>query len=109
MGTSLDSNDPDSLSTLLDGTLAPSYERSLDLVVPGLHELFVAGRAEYDQAKRKAIYDKVQRLAIEQTPMVGLAWRSQAYAMAKDVDGFTNLPGALTFYSGYTLETTTFA
>jgi ABC-type transport system substrate-binding protein len=109
MGTALDSNDPDSLSTLLDGTLAPSYGRSFDLVVPGLHELFVAGRAEYDQAKRKAIYDKVQRLAIEQTPVVGLAWRSQAYAMAKDVDGFTNLPGALTFYSGYTLETTTIA
>jgi peptide/nickel transport system substrate-binding protein len=106
MGTALDYNDPDALSSLLDGTLPPSYGRSFDLVVPGLHELFVAGRAEYDPAKRKVIYDKVQRLALDQAPVVGLAWRSQAYAMAKDVDGFTNLPGALTFYSGYTLEQT---
>ncbi len=109
MGTALDSNDPDALTTLLDGTLAPSYGRSFDLIVPGLHELLVAGRAEYDQGKRKTIYDKVQRLALDQAPVVGLAWRSQAYAMAKDVDGFTNLPGALTFYSGYTLENTSFA
>jgi peptide/nickel transport system substrate-binding protein len=108
MGTALDTNDPDSLTTLIDGTLPPSYGRSFDLVVPGLHDLLGAGRAEYDQAKRKAIYDKVQQLAVEQAPIVGLAWRSQAYAMAKDVTGFTNLPGALTFYSGYTLETTTF-
>ncbi len=109
MGTALDYNDPDALSSLLDGTLPPSYGRSFDLVVPGLHDLFVAGRAEYDPAKRKVIYDKVQRLALDQAPVVGLAWRSQAYAMAKDVDGFTNLPGALTFYSGYTLEQTYFA
>ena len=108
MGTALDYNDPDALSSLLDGTLPPSYGRSFDLVVPGLHELLAAGRAEYDPAKRKVIYDKVQRLALDQAPVVGLAWRSQAYAMAKDVDGFTNLPGALTFYSGYTLEQTYF-
>lgn len=108
MGTALDYNDPDALSSLLDGTLPPSYGRSFDLVVPGLHELLAAGRAEYDPAKRKVIYDKVQRLALDQAPVVGLAWRSQAYAMAKDVDGFANLPGALTFYSGYTLEQTYF-
>ncbi|HEY6431551.1 MAG TPA: ABC transporter substrate-binding protein [Acetobacteraceae bacterium] len=108
MGTALDYNDPDALSSLLDGTLPPSYGRSFDLVAPGLHELLAAGRAEYDPAKRKVIYDKVQRLALDQAPVVGLAWRSQAYAMAKDVDGFTNLPGALTFYSGYTLEQTHF-
>ncbi|HSU07483.1 MAG TPA: ABC transporter substrate-binding protein [Acetobacteraceae bacterium] len=108
MGTALDSNDPDSLSTLIDGTLPAAYGRSYDLVVPGMHDLLAAGRAEYDLTKRKAVYDKVQRLALEQAPIVGLAWRSQAYAMAKDVDGFTNLPGALTFYSGYTLEDTHF-
>ena len=35
-----------------------------------------------------------------------LAWRAQGYAMARDVQGFKNLPGALTFYSGFTLEDT---
>jgi peptide/nickel transport system substrate-binding protein len=39
-------------------------------------------------------------------PIVGLTWREQAYAMAKDVSGFTNLPGMLTFVSGVTLENT---
>jgi peptide/nickel transport system substrate-binding protein len=33
-----------------------------------------------------------------------LCWRSQGYAMARDVQGFVNLPGGLNFYSGYMLE-----
>jgi len=57
-------------------------------------------------AKRRAIYAEMEKVALEQVPMVGLAWRTQAYAMAKDVTGFRNLPGALTFYSGITLEET---
>jgi hypothetical protein len=35
-----------------------------------------------------------------------LAWRSQGYAMAKEVTGFKNLPGALSFISGLTFEDT---
>jgi peptide/nickel transport system substrate-binding protein len=101
MGSATESNDPDGLSPLIDGTLSPSYERSYDLVVPGLHALLAAGRAEFDQAKRFAIYAKVQRLALDYAPVVTLCWRSQAYAMKKSVAGFANLPGALTFYSGY--------
>jgi peptide/nickel transport system substrate-binding protein len=109
MGSAAESNDPDGLTPLIDGTLSPSYERSYDLAVPGLHKLLVAGRAEFDQAKRKAIYDQVQELVVKEAPIVGLCWRSQAYAMKKTVEGFHNLPGALTFYSGYTLEDTTLA
>jgi peptide/nickel transport system substrate-binding protein len=108
-GTSLDSNDPDSMSQAIDGTLAASYGRSYDLPIPKLHELLVAGRGEFDLAKRKEIYAEVEKIALEQVPMVGLAWRKQAYAMAKDVTGFHNLPGALTFYSGVTLEETSIA
>jgi peptide/nickel transport system substrate-binding protein len=106
MGSAAESNDPDGLSPLIDGTLSPSYERSYDLALPALHKLLVDGRAEFDQAKRKAIYDQVQALVAKETPIVGLCWRSQAYAMKKNVEGFHNLPGALTFYSGYTLEDT---
>ena len=43
---------------------------------------------------------------LEQAPMVGLCFRSQGYAMSKRCHGFHNLPGALTFYSGTTLEQT---
>ena len=32
-----------------------------------------------------------------------------SYAMTKDLDGFTDMPGALTFYSAATLETVAFA
>jgi len=62
--------------------------------------LVKAGRAEFDAAKRKAIYREMEALVIEEAPMVGLAWRSQGYAMAERVTGFKNLPGALSFYSG---------
>ncbi|MGH7050102.1 MAG: ABC transporter substrate-binding protein [Acetobacteraceae bacterium] len=107
MGSAATSNDPNGISVFIDGTLSPSYVRSYDLVVPGLAKLLAAGRAEFDPAKRKAIYDQVQKLCLQQTPIVSLCWREQAYAMAKDVHGFHNLPGELTFYSGYTLEDTT--
>jgi ABC-type transport system substrate-binding protein len=105
MGTAADSNDPDGLANLVDGSLAPSFSRSVNLKIDRITELFAAGRAEYDEAKRKAIYRELEGLAIEQAPFIGLTWRSQAYAMRRDVAGFTNLPGALTFYSGLTFET----
>ena len=38
--------------------------------------------------------------------MVGLCFRAQGYAMSRQVTGFQNLPGALTFYSGTTFEQT---
>jgi ABC-type transport system substrate-binding protein len=105
-GTSGDSNDPDSLAQAIDGELAASYARSFAMPTPKLHELLAAGRAEFDPAKRRAIYDQVQNVALDETPMASLCWRSQGYGMAKDVNGFHNLPGALTFYSGVTIEET---
>ncbi len=105
-GTSGDSNDPDSLAQVIDGELAASYARSFALPTPKLHELLAAGRGEFDPVKRRAIYDQVQSVALEEAPIMSLCWRSQGYGMAKDVSGFHNLPGALTFYSGTTLEET---
>jgi peptide/nickel transport system substrate-binding protein len=106
MGTAADSNDPDGLANILDGSLATAYIRSYGLKTPRISELFAAGRAEFDDAKRKAIYRELEQVAIEEAPIVGLTWRSQGYAMRKQVTGFRNLPGALTFYSGLTFETT---
>jgi ABC-type transport system substrate-binding protein len=105
-GTAADNNDPDGLANLIDGSLSPSYIRSFGVRVPRIEELLKAGRAEFDPAKRKAIYKEIEALAITLAPIAGLAWRSQGYAMAKDVTGFKNLPGALTFSSGITLEQT---
>ena len=67
-----------------------------------------AGRAEFDQAKRVAIYKDMQRAALEEVPLVGLAWREQGYGMDRSVKGFTNLPGALSTSSGNQLEETYF-
>ncbi|MCK6450009.1 MAG: ABC transporter substrate-binding protein [Alphaproteobacteria bacterium] len=104
MGTATDSNDPDALANLIDDSLSPSYVRSFGLKAPRISALLKAGRAEFDAAKRKAIYKEMETLAIAEAPIVGLAWRSQGYATRKEVTGFKNLPGALTFHSGITLE-----
>ena len=107
-GTTADNNDPDGLASLLDGELPPNNARSVGIHTPEIHQLFAAGRAEFDTAKRRAIYAKLEDLALDQCVMVGLAWRAQGYAMAKDVQGFHNLPGALNFFFGLTLEDAVF-
>jgi ABC-type transport system substrate-binding protein len=104
MGDAADSNDPDGIAKAIDGSLSPSYTRSFGLNIDRIAALIKAGRAEFDAAKRKTIYKDLEALAIEEVPMVGLAWRSQGYAMQNRVSGFKNLPGALTFYSGTTFE-----
>lgn len=106
MGTAADSNDPDGLSNFIDGTLSPSYVRSHGVKVDRIIELLQAGRVEFDETRRKAIYKELEKVAVDEVPIAGLAWRSQGYAMKKGVTGFKNLPGALTFYSGLTFEET---
>ncbi len=107
MGSASESNDPDGLSSFLDGRLSPSYVRSYALDSPELDELIDAGRAEFDAAKRQAIYTELQKVYLQEAPMVGLCFRAQGYAMSRQVRDFHNMPGALTFYSGTTFETTT--
>jgi peptide/nickel transport system substrate-binding protein len=104
MGSGADSNDPDGLSGFLAGNLAPSYTRSFGIDIPRIDQLLAAGRAEFDAAKRHATYLELQKIFLDEAPFVGLAWRAQGYAMAKQVQGFHNMPGALTFYSGTTFE-----
>lgn len=106
MGTATDSNEPDGLNNLIDGSLPASFVRSANLRVPKLEDLMRQGRAEFDAAKRREIYRQAQAVALAEVPMAGLAWRAQGYAMTKDVTGFTNMPGALSFFSGITLEET---
>lgn len=105
-GTVGDFNDPDSLTTFLGGGESTAYNRSFGYANPRIDGLLVKGRAELDPGKRKEIYRAVQQLALEDAAMVGLAWRSQGYAMHRGVRGFKNMPGFLTFYSGLTIEDT---
>ena len=109
MGTAAESNDPDGISNQIDGMLSPSYGRSINLPTPKTHELLAAGRAEFDEAKRHVIYAEMEKQALEEAYFVGIAWRAQGYAFTRDLKGFQNLPGALTFFSGYTLDGVEFA
>ncbi len=105
-GTTADSNDPDGLAPVMDSELSASYIRSAGVPTPELHALFAKGRATFEPAARRAIYDQVQDVALKTVPFASLAWRAQAYGMARAVQGFRNLPGALTGLSGITLEDT---
>ncbi|WP_158747736.1 ABC transporter substrate-binding protein [Acidisphaera sp. L21] len=107
-GVAADNNDPDGLTVVLDTSLSPSHGRSFGVQAPRTIEALARGRAEFDPAKRIAIYKDMQRAALEEVPLVGLAWRSQGYGMDRRVTGFTNLPGALSTSSGITLEYTDF-
>ncbi|HEY1492093.1 MAG TPA: ABC transporter substrate-binding protein, partial [Steroidobacteraceae bacterium] len=107
-GVAADNNDPDGLTPVMDTSLAPSQGRSFGVQAPRTVDAFARGRAEYDQAKRVQIYKELQEAALEEVPLVGLAWRSQGYGMDKRVTGFTNLPGALSTSSGVMLEETAF-
>lgn len=105
-GTVGDFNDPDSLTTFLAGGESAAYNRSFGYANPRVDELLAKGRAELNVQKRKDIYWTLERIALEDAPMVGLTWRSQGYGLQKNVKGFKNLPGFLTFYSGLTIEDT---
>jgi len=106
MGSAGDFNDPDALTNFLDGSRGNSYVRSFGFADPEINGLLAEGRQELDPTKRKAIYDKVHARALELAPIVPINWRAQGYATQSDVSGFRNMPGFLTFYSGYSIENT---
>lgn len=98
-------NDPSFLDQMLTpaGAMNASYGYNDETV----NRLLSEGRATTDLNERRAIYDELGEYVLEDTPFVGLGWRSQAYAYTTDVTGFSNIPGFLTFTSGYLLSSTT--
>ena len=71
---------------MIDGSLPASYVRSTGLRVPKIEELMAAGRAEFDQEKRRAIYTEMQKIALEQVPIVGLGSSATFSQIAKADD-----------------------
>lgn len=100
-------DDPDSLSVLLNPNPNGSYLRSYGYENARVGELLTQARGTPDQAGRKALYDEVVSLALEDAAFVGLTWRSDAFAMKAAVNGFHNMPGPATIFSPSTLEETT--
>ncbi|WP_419781205.1 ABC transporter substrate-binding protein [Maridesulfovibrio sp.] len=66
-------------------------------------ELLFEGRKVFKQSERKAIYDQVQTLLMEEVPMMYLNYYVNVDAVAKDVEGYTMHPTE----SSYHLETVT--
>lgn len=97
-------NDPSFLSKFVQGPA--EHTRSFGYNNPEINALLAEGLSEADESQRKATYDDVSRTILADVPFVSLAGRAQAFAYQKSVTGFTNLPGFLTFNSGYTLATT---
>lgn len=95
-------NDPSFLANFVTGPAANN--RSFGFDDPTLDDLLQKGLAA-PADERKAAYDAVQEQILKTVPFVSLVGRSQAFGMKDTVQGFTNIPGFLTFESGYTLAT----
>lgn len=97
-------NDPSFLSKFVQGPA--EHTRSFGYDNGRINSLLAQGLSETDESKRKAVYDDVSKEILTDVPFVSLAGRAQAFAYKNTVEGFTNLPGFLTFNSGYTLAST---
>ncbi len=71
-----------------------------------IDSLLEEGRTTLDATKREVIYDKLRARILELSPFVFMNYREQSFARGKYVEGFTNLPGILTYNSGIALENT---
>ncbi len=90
--------------TLIDPNPVAAYGRSFGYESARMTELLEAGRAELDVARRRAVYDEMEKLAHRDAPMVGLAWRSQGFAAQRYVENFQTMPGFLFSYAALSLE-----
>lgn len=97
-GSVSNDNDPDSIT--------PSLVNAPGIDITRTRDALDRGRVEMDPVRRVEIYRELQRVAYEEVPIVGMAWRYGGYAMARNVEGFTVLPGPLLRNSDYTIETT---
>ncbi len=94
-------NDPSFLVNFVTGPAANN--RSYGFDDPELNQLLAAGLTAAPGADRVAAYDAVQARIIETVPFASLVARTQAFAYTNKLTGFSNIPGFLTFESGYTL------
>jgi ABC-type transport system substrate-binding protein len=97
-------NDPSFLVNFVTGPAANN--RSFGFDDPELDELLAEAITVDSVDDRKAVYDKVQKRILDTVPFASLVGRSQAFGYNEKVSGFTNIPGFLTFESGYTLADT---
>jgi len=54
---------------------------------PKIDELLDKGRGAFDDKKARDIYFELQRLALEDSPLICLYWQPEIYGMTKDLQG----------------------
>lgn len=94
--------DPDFFTTFLDSQA--KNQNKDGFADEQLDQLLNQGRSTLDQAKRKEIYNNLQKRMLEISPLTLLCWRDDGYAIKQTVQGFEAFPSAIVFLSPYTLQ-----
>jgi len=66
---------------------------------PHLDQLLIAGHSTFDRAKRKPIYDEVQKIVATDLPYVSLYMQSNVAIMRKGINGYVQYPAG--FYTSF--------
>jgi len=85
--------DPDFLYVILfSKNVPPSGQNRGFYSNPRVDELLVNGRETFDRAKRKPIYDEIQKHVQEDLPFLSLYNQMNAAVMRKNIDGYVPYP-----------------
>lgn len=102
MGTMLSYRDPSGLTKFVKS--GDYYPKACGFSDPQIDKWMDEGAFEMDPGKRKEIYAKVQKRALELSPILYLTWREQAEGAQAYVKGYAHIPGI--YDSSRTLEVT---
>jgi ABC-type transport system substrate-binding protein len=91
--------DPTYIKGLVSGP--NSFLRSFGYDNPALNAKLDEGLRATDDASKKAAYNGALKIMQADVPYAPINTREQAFAHNSKVSGFKNLPGFLSFYSGY--------
>lgn len=72
--------------------LPPEGQNRGYYVNPRLDQLLLQGRSTFDRAKRKPIYEEVQRIAADDLPYISLYLQTNVAVMRSNVDGYVQYP-----------------
>jgi peptide/nickel transport system substrate-binding protein len=70
---------------------------------PKVDELFSKGKAEQDQNARKAIYNEIQKIVLQECPTIKLVTTLPAWGMSKKVQGAHLTPTGIPIYARLSL------
>lgn len=93
-GVSMKLPDPDAYAYYF-GADSTYWAKPIGYRDEALEKLLAEGRATTEEAKRKAIYAKVEERLLETSPWVFVNYREQAQAYRRNVKGYRHLSGAL--------------